>query len=162
MAGSVDEVLLDMLGIFRLNVDMKSSAQSEQLAIGQVAEHFGLDTHVLRHWEAVGLLAPTRNASGQRRYRPVDLYRVAAILRGKEADLALDDIRAMTTDSDPATRTMTLRRHRDDLAQRIAQAQDALALIEVALQCQHGDIATCPHFQALLADRVGHHQGGEL
>lgn len=27
-------------------------------AIGELAARFGLSTHVLRHWEAVGLLAP--------------------------------------------------------------------------------------------------------
>lgn len=160
MGGSVDEVLVDMLGIVRLNVDMKASWPPDQLTIGQVAEHFGLATHVLRHWETAGLLAPARNASGQRRYRPVDLYRVAAILRGKDAGLALDDIQAMTSMSDPATRATILRRQRDDLARRIAQTQASLSLIEAALQCQHGDIATCPHFQALLAEQAGH-QGSE-
>jgi MerR family transcriptional regulator, copper efflux regulator len=143
---------VDMPASIRLNVDMKSRGQVE-LTIGGVAAHFGLATHVLRHWEAMGLLAPARTGAGRRRYQPADLYRVAAILRAKQAGLALDDIRAMLT-SDPATRRGILRRQRDELAGRIAQAQTSLALLEQALACKHGDLATCPQFQALLADQV--------
>lgn len=32
--------------------------------IGEIAGHFGLPTHVLRHWETIGLLSPAR-ASGE-------------------------------------------------------------------------------------------------
>ncbi|WP_301184415.1 MerR family DNA-binding transcriptional regulator [Streptomyces sp. 6-11-2] len=32
------------------------------MSIGAVAERFGLPTHVLRHWEAMGLLAPAAAA----------------------------------------------------------------------------------------------------
>jgi MerR family copper efflux transcriptional regulator len=140
----------------RLNVDMKSRGRRVELTIGELADHFGLATHVLRHWEAVGLLAPARTEAGRRRYGQADLYRVAAILRAKAAGLALDDIREMMTTTDPATRTVILRRQRDDLARRIAQAQTSLTLIELALDCRHGDLATCPHFQALLAEQVEH------
>ena len=56
--------------------------------------------------------------------------------------------------SDPATRRGILRRQRDELARRIAQAQASLVLLEQALACKHGDLATCPQFQALLADQV--------
>jgi DNA-binding transcriptional MerR regulator len=53
--------------------------------IGAVSERFGLATHVLRHWEAMGLLTPARDAAGRRRYKTADLTRVAVILRAKEA-----------------------------------------------------------------------------
>ena len=42
--------------MLRLNANMKSSP----MTIGQVADHFRLPTHVLRHWESVGLLTPAR------------------------------------------------------------------------------------------------------
>ncbi|MEV4460634.1 MerR family DNA-binding transcriptional regulator [Microbispora sp. NPDC049633] len=41
------------------NVGMKSSAT---IGIGEAAARFGLATHVLRHWEYVGLLTPSRVA----------------------------------------------------------------------------------------------------
>ena len=61
---------MDMAVIVRLNVGMKS--------IGEVAARFGLPTHVLRYWEAEGLLTPAR-ACDRRRYTDADLHRVAAI-----------------------------------------------------------------------------------
>ena len=76
----------DMRPILRLHVDMKSSAT---MSIGEAAGHFGLATHVLRHWETMGLLSPPRATGGRRRYERSDLYRVASVLLAKEAGLAL-------------------------------------------------------------------------
>jgi DNA-binding transcriptional MerR regulator len=144
-----------MAVILRLNVGMKSSKDQAVLSIGEVAERFGLATHVLRHWESVGLLAPARVHGARRRYGLDDLYRVAVILRAKEAGFGLDDIRDMMTAQDPTTRRAILGRHREELARRIAQAQASLDLIDCALNCEHDDIATCRHFRTMLADRVG-------
>ncbi|WP_414938151.1 MerR family transcriptional regulator [Amycolatopsis sp. cmx-11-51] len=64
------------------------------MSVGEVARRFGLATHVLRHWESVGLLKPAR-AGDRRRYDDKDLYRIAVIVRSKEAGLSLDGIREM-------------------------------------------------------------------
>ncbi|GAA0901130.1 MerR family transcriptional regulator [Virgisporangium aurantiacum] len=56
---------------------MKSSGT---VTIGELAHRFGLATHVLRHWETMGLLTPDRDGAGQRRYGRADLTRVALIL----------------------------------------------------------------------------------
>jgi len=123
------------------------------MSIGEIAARFGLATHVLRHWEATGLLNPAR-AGSRRRYGPDDLYRVAVIMRAKEAGLGLDEIREMITSSDPARRRAVLRRRRDELAERIARAQASLDLIECALDCEHDDFTSCPHFQAVVSERI--------
>ncbi len=60
---------------------MKSTGE---FTIGELAHEFGLATHVLRHWESMGLLRPGRNGAGQRRYGRADLARVAMILIGKD------------------------------------------------------------------------------
>ncbi|GHF08827.1 MerR family transcriptional regulator [Amycolatopsis deserti] len=123
------------------------------MSIGEIAAQFGLATHVLRHWESMGLLAPSR-LGGRRRYGADDLYRIAVILRAKEAGLGLDEIREMITTSDPAERRSVLLRRRDELAERIARAQASLDLIECALGCDHDDFTSCPHFQAVMAERI--------
>jgi MerR family copper efflux transcriptional regulator len=133
---------------------MASSGGGAELTIGELARHFGLATHVLRHWEAEGLLTPERNAAGRRRYRHADLFRVAAIRLAKEAGLPLPEIRLIITTRDPAARADAMRRQRQHLVERIAIMQASLALLDGALACQHGDIAACPNFQALLAERV--------
>jgi MerR family transcriptional regulator, copper efflux regulator len=141
-----------MPAMLRLNDDMKSS--NADLSIGEVAERFGLATHVLRHWESMGLLAPARVTASRRRYGPDDLYRVAVILQAKEAGFSLEDIRELFAARDPAARTGILRHHRAELAARIAAAQASLELIDCALDCDHEDIVTCPHFQAMVAARI--------
>ena len=135
---------------------MKSSAT---LGIGELAGHFGLATHVLRHWETLGLLSPARASGGRRRYARTDLYRVASILLAKEAGLALTDIRDMLTTTDVEKRREIQRRQRDDLVRRIAETQAALNLIEGGLACDYEDITECPDYQSLVAGRVGVHPG---
>ena len=132
---------------------MKSS-DNAGLSIGEVASRFGLATHVLRHWESMRLLAPGRVSASRRRYRDSDLYRVAVILRAKEAGFSLEEIRELIAAREPADRTAVLRRRRAELAARIATAQASLELIDCALDCDHEDIAECPHFQATVAARV--------
>ncbi|TDV45401.1 MerR family transcriptional regulator [Actinophytocola oryzae] len=123
--------------IVRLNVNMKS--------IGDVAAQFGVATHVLRHWEAEGLLAPTRDGD-RRRYTEADVNRVAAIMLGKQAGFTLSGIRAMLSAPTAAARHEVVTRHRQELAERIALAQAAMSMIEGALVCTHDDVMACPTF----------------
>ncbi|GHH06986.1 hypothetical protein GCM10018780_40390 [Streptomyces lanatus] len=125
------------------------------MTIGALAERFGLAPHVLRHWEAMGLLTPARDAAGRRRYQNADLTRVAVILRAKEAGLSLDTIRSLTATTDPARRKGILDEEARALRSRIAAARASLELVECALGCGHDDVTQCAHFQQVLADRVG-------
>ena len=134
----------------RLNVGMKSSP----MTIGQVAGHFGLPTHVLRHWESVGLLAPARVTGGRRRYTRDDLFRVASIVCAKRAGLPLPDIRAFLGARDPAARKDVLRRHHGVLQARMTALRSALDLLEAGLNCTHEDIVTCPNYQARVTELV--------
>lgn len=133
-----------------LNVNMKSSP----MTIGEVADHFGLPAHVLRHWESVGLLRPARVTGGRRRYTRDDLFRVASILRAKQAGLSLPDIRAFLAAGDPAVRKDVLRRNHGALRARMAALQSALDLLEAGLNCSHEDISTCPNYRNRLAELV--------
>ncbi|OLF11108.1 MerR family transcriptional regulator [Actinophytocola xinjiangensis] len=121
---------------------------AHELTIGEVADRFGLPTHVLRHWEAEGLLRPDRTASTHRRYGTDDLYRIASILNAKEAGLSLPDIRALLTATDPVSRKEVLARQRRLLAERLARTTAALRLVEGAIECTHEDITTCPNYRA--------------
>jgi PAS domain S-box-containing protein len=49
--------------------------------IGDVAALTGLTTHVLRAWERVGLLAPSRSAGGVRRYSEDDVASIRLVAR---------------------------------------------------------------------------------
>lgn len=49
------------------------------MQINEAAKHLGISPRSLRHYEAVGLLTPTRDPNGYRRYGPADLRRAARI-----------------------------------------------------------------------------------
>ncbi|WP_234583722.1 MerR family transcriptional regulator [Micromonospora sp. MH99] len=127
--------------------------KSSPMTIGEAADHFGLPAHVLRHWESVGLLSPAR-VTGRRRYTRDDLYRVASILRAKQAGLSLPDIRAFLAAHDPAARKDVLRRNHSALHARMTALRSALDLLEAGLNCTHEDISTCPNYRAHLTELV--------
>ncbi len=126
---------------------MKSSDQ----AIGDVAARFGLETHVLRHWEDVGLLRPARDGAGRRRYRDDDLVRVAVILRSKAAGMSLEQIAVLLDDEAPS-RHEVLEGHLTDLARRMAEMERSREMTEHALRCRSHDITQCPRFRSFLDD----------
>ena len=132
---------------------MKSSTPHGHLTIGELANRFGLATHVLRHWESMGLLAPSRAAGGQRRYGHADLARVAMILMGKEAGLGLREMRELLSTANPMDHADLLRRHVTVLEHRIAQAQAAKNLIEHALSCPVS-FNECPHAREQISTRI--------
>lgn len=126
---------------------MKSSAD---FSIGELADRFGLATHVLRHWESAGLLDPDRDALGQRRYRNEHLTRVALIVMGKDAGLTLGQLRELLATDNPMDHPELLREHLRRLERRIARAQAAKDLIEHALACPL-DFHECDHAQERIA-----------
>lgn len=136
----------------RLNVDMKSN---EPMSIGTLAERFGLATHVLRHWESMGLLTPERDTAGRRRYDTDDLTRVATILCAKEAGLSLDTIGSLNAAIGRARRRDILREEAERLRSHIAAAQAALELIEAAANCDYEDYTQCPNYRRRVTDRIG-------
>lgn len=137
--------------MLRLNVNMKSTPD---LTIGELASHFNLPTHALRHWESEGLLSPTRTTGARRRYTPDDLYRVASILKAKQAGLSLPSIREMLTTKDPATRKQVLARHHKTLLAKQAELKTAITLLEGALSCTHQDLITCPNYRNHLEELI--------
>ncbi len=128
---------------------MKSSATS--WSIGEIAERFGLATHVLRHWEDVRLLRPERDAGGRRRYGEAEVVRVAVILRSKAAGMSLDQIHALL-DGEARERHDVLDAHLRELERRMAEMERSREMTLHAFECQAHDIATCPRFGAHVAD----------
>ncbi len=126
---------------------MKSSGE----AIGDAAARFGLETHVLRHWEEAGLLRPARDAAGRRRFRDDDLVRIAVILRNKAAGMSLDQIRVLL-DEDAPDRHRVLEEHVAELDRRAADIAQARAMTEHALRCRAHDITECPRFRSHIDD----------
>jgi MerR family copper efflux transcriptional regulator len=122
-------------------------------SVGDLAARFGLDTHVLRHWESMGLLSPARDGAGRRRYDADDAFRVATIIRSKAAGMSLEQIRVML-DGGAYDRHVILEEHIADLDRRMAEMELSREMARHALECRAHDIASCPNFRAHVQDIV--------
>jgi MerR family transcriptional regulator, redox-sensitive transcriptional activator SoxR len=64
-----------------------------QLTISEVARQIRLRPSAIRYYERIGLLPPAQRLSGQRRYDPTVLYRLAIIQRARQLGFTLTEIR---------------------------------------------------------------------
>ena len=122
------------------------------MRIGDLAARFGLATHVLRHWEDVGLLTPAARAAGRRQYDESHVARVVMIQRAKASGLSLEQIRRMFEAPGGAERRMVLAEQDARLDEQIRRAQESKRLIEHALTCETPDFTECPRFHQLVAE----------
>jgi DNA-binding transcriptional MerR regulator len=129
---------------------MKSSPGATW-SVGELASRFDLATHVLRHWEDVGLLKPDRDSAGRRRYGRDELVRVAVILRNKAAGMSLEQI-AILLDAGAPDRHRVLEAHLADLDRRMQEMQLSRQMTEHALRCRAHDVPNCPNFRTGIED----------
>ncbi|MEQ4300677.1 MerR family transcriptional regulator [Plantactinospora sp. B6F1] len=125
-----------------------------EYSIGELAARFGLATHVLRHWEDVGLLSPARRVAGRRAYDATHVTRVAEILLCKEAGFSLEQLRGLFSAPDRERRRDLLRGQLAQVRERIARLTLSQTLLEHGLRCQHPDYQACPQFQAMILARL--------
>jgi len=62
------------------------------LSIGDIADRTGLSVSAVRFYEDKGLVAPERNAGGQRRYTRADLRRLSFVMAAQRLGLSLTAI----------------------------------------------------------------------
>lgn len=98
---------------------------TSNLTIGQIAKRTGLAVSAIRYYETQGLVAPERNAGGQRRYLRSDIRRLSFVLIAQQFGFTIAQIRAQFA-SLPDGRTPTKadwtrisRSFREELDQRI-------------------------------------------
>ena len=129
------------------------NAAETEFTIGQLAARFGLATHVLRHWEDVGLVEPGR-VNGRRRYRTSHASRVATILLLKDAGFRLDQISAMLDAPDGPARKDLLERHRDELDRRLARIEASRQIVQHGIDCPAEDFTRCPNFLRIVEEKA--------
>lgn len=125
---------------------MKASLSGTR-SIGHLAQLFGIETHVLRHWESEGLLSPLRNANGYREYEEADIVRVAAIIHQRKLGIPLPTIRVLL-DANVERRREALEAHRAHLTDRIADLTVARDMTQHAIECPEHDVARCRTFRS--------------
>lgn len=65
----------------------------DRLTIGDLASRTGLSVSAIRFYETKGLVAPMRNAGGQRRFLRADVRRLSFVLIAQQLGFSIDDIR---------------------------------------------------------------------
>ena len=107
----------------------------EGLSIGEIAERTGLAVSAIRYYEDEGLVAPWRNAAGQRRFQRADIRRLSVIMVAQQFGFTLAQIRAeldrlprhrAPTKRDWARISVAFRAGLDDRIARLERLRDTL------------------------------------
>ena len=118
------------------------------LTIGEVARSAGMRTSAIRYYEDAGLLPPPERVSGQRRYEPSVLRRLALIRGAQRAGFTIAEIRVLLygfpEDTTPLERWQTLAgRKLAEVDALIEQLQGTRRMLERALLCNCGSLDEC-------------------
>ncbi len=97
-----------------------------EMTIGEVAKRAGVATSAIRYYERIGVLPPAERVSGQRRYGPETVERLATIGVAQRAGFNLGEIAQLLRGSENGEASVELR----SLAQR--RLPEVEALIERA------------------------------
>jgi DNA-binding transcriptional MerR regulator len=102
--------------------------------IGQVATRTGLSLRTVRHWEAVGLVAPSaRTDGGFRLYTEADVQRMLVIRALKPADFSLEELQEIADLRDRLMAMPAAERSGHPAAARLA---DVLAVAHLRFKVQ--------------------------
>ncbi|WP_084529053.1 MerR family transcriptional regulator [Nocardia crassostreae] len=110
--------------------------------IGDAAAVLGIEAHVLRHWEAMGLLAPPRTPSGHRHYDEQTLDRARLIRVLQRTGLSLEQIRSLGGGAH-SERLALIADQRAELRERIEVLRAADRFLDHLTACRNPVIAEC-------------------
>lgn len=113
--------------------------------IGGAAQRSGVSAKMVRHYEAMGLLAPVgRSEGGYRLYSAADVHTLRFIKRARDLGFSMADIGELVGLWHQPERTSAqvkqiAQRHMRALQQRIAQLQAMERSLQQLTHCCHGD-----------------------
>ena len=111
----------------------------DAIAVAEVAARTGLSPSTLRYYEQEGLLPPVaRSPSGHRRYRQVDLDRLAFLLRLRATGMPVATMRRFAAlrrqgETGRPGRLQLLVEHREQVRRTVASLQENLTAIDAKI-----------------------------
>ncbi|MFG2501509.1 MerR family transcriptional regulator [Streptomyces sp. NPDC048441] len=120
-----------------------------ELKIGDAAALLGVATHVLRHWEDIGVLTPHRLPSGHRVYDSQSIGQAHLIQIGQRAGLSLAEIGELAA-GERSDRIGLVNAKRTRIAEHIANLELADRFLAHLVRCVHPVISDCPECSALV------------
>lgn len=116
---------------------------TSKLSVGAAAAAIGVEAHVLRHWEDVGVLVPDRTSTGHRRYSDEHVTRARIILLCQGAGLSLAAIRELGG-ADRSRRIDLIRCSQERIRNDLVKLQRAEQFLSHVVQCVHPMVSECP------------------
>ncbi|MGI6221521.1 MAG: MerR family transcriptional regulator [Coriobacteriales bacterium] len=134
-------------------------AETRRYTIGELAEMSGTSTRALRHYEDMGLLAPTRDTNGYRTYSAADARKLAQILSMRACGLPLPTIRDLFDDPDVDVLS-ALKAHLDSLRAQGQSLADAMQHTKtgIAKVERIEGMDTKDAFEAMKAERLSRNE----
>jgi DNA-binding transcriptional MerR regulator len=120
-----------------------------EMKIGDAAALLGVTTHVLRHWEDIGLLSPRRQSSGHRVYDDQIIGQARLIQIGQRAGLSLAEIGELAA-GERVDRIGLVNAKRTRIAEHIANLELADRFLAHLVHCVHPVISDCLECSALV------------
>jgi len=117
-----------------------------ELEIGEFGRLVGIAPHVLRHWEAVGVLPPPLRHRGRRLYHQPHVRHVAMIVCAQTAGLALPELREILEATTVSARREKLEQHLATLTTRIAQLKESKRIVQEMHAWTREEFSECPIF----------------
>ncbi len=106
------------------------------MTVGEVSTLLGVSVRALHHWDASGLVHPSRRSdAGYRLYCEADLMRIQQVLVYRQTGMSLTDIKGVLDDPDTDA-VAHLRRQREMLQGQISHLQRMLRSIDTVMEIQ--------------------------
>jgi MerR family redox-sensitive transcriptional activator SoxR len=123
------------------------------MTIGELAAESGLPASTIRYWERIGVLPKAVRVSGQRRYPPDAVHRMAVLRLAQSCGFHLDEMRHLLHGFSPGVtpprRWQELaRRKQQELDEQIARLKAMRRVVDRVLQCQCMELDECGRIAA--------------
>src|SRR5262249_2013102 len=111
------------------------------MTIGELAAESGIPASTIRYWERIGVLPKPARVSGQRRYAPDAIQRLAVLRLAQACGFRLAEMRHLLhgfgADVTPRSRWQELARGKQqELDEQIARLQAMRLAVDCVMQCR--------------------------
>ncbi|HEY3506317.1 MAG TPA: MerR family transcriptional regulator [Actinocatenispora sp.] len=111
--------------------------------IGEAATELGVEAHVLRHWEQVGVLSVRRDGNGYRRYDDDALQQARTVLKLRRVGLSLPEVAAAMAPT-RASAQPVVRAKIAALESEVERTRQAIVFLQHTVDCRHRYLDDCP------------------
>jgi MerR family transcriptional regulator, redox-sensitive transcriptional activator SoxR len=123
------------------------------MTIGELAAESGMPASTIRYWERIGVLPKPLRVSGQRRYTPDAVQRLAVLRLAQACGFRLDEMHRLLhgfpAGVTPPRRWQELaRRKQQELDEQIARLKAMRRLVDRVMTCQCLDLTECGRIAA--------------